>query len=142
MHILDQQNWALLLIRLILGYTFFLHGSQKVLGLFGGPGLNGFINWASGYGISAFWAYSGAFAEFVGGILLLTGVASELGALMVGLVMLAAVFLVHWKNGFFIQNQGFEYTLNLALFALAVIIGGPGKFALCDLFKSVRKDLF
>jgi len=121
------QSWSLSLIRLLLGTIFFLHGAQKVFGLFGGPGLEGFIKWASQYNISEPLAYLGAFAELIGGILLFTGIFSRLGALMVIGVMLGAIFLVHWPHGFFLEKGGFEYPLVLAISALAILIGGPGK---------------
>jgi len=34
-----DSSWVLTLARIILGIIFFAHGSQKVLGWFGGPGL-------------------------------------------------------------------------------------------------------
>jgi putative oxidoreductase len=133
------QSYALLIVRLTLGYTFILHGGQKVLGLFGGPGMAGFVSWAGTVGIPAWLAQLGAFAEFLGGICLFFGIAAELGAIATIGVMKAAVFAIHWKNGFFVQNDGFEYPLNLIFFALAIIIGGPGAHALWDPFKKWRK---
>lgn len=121
------QAWAISLIRLVLGAVFFLHGSQKVFGWFGGPGLEGFVKWASQYKISEIVAYLAAFSELIGGILLFTGIFSRLGALMVIGVMLGAIFLVHWPHGFFLEKGGYEYPLVLALCALAVLIAGPGK---------------
>jgi putative oxidoreductase len=114
----------------MLGIIFIAHGGQKVLGLFGGPGLEGFAQWSATMGIPGWLAHLGAFAEFIGGILLFAGIASELGALMVIGVMLGAVWFVHWNHGFFIQNGGFEYPLSLIVFATAIVIGGPGKLYL------------
>lgn len=132
---IDRQALALCIARLALGTIFVLHGSQKVFGLFGGPGLNGFASWAANYGIAPIWAYSAAFAELIGGILLLTGICAELGALLTIPVMLGAVLLIHWKSGYFAQNGGFEYPLNLIFFAIVVIIGGPGMGSLYNCFK-------
>lgn len=138
----DRCEWALLIVRLMLGAIFIAHGGQKVLGLFGGPGLEGFAQWSATMGIAAWLAYLAAFAEFIGGILLFFGIAAELGALMVIGVMLGAIWFVHWHNGFFIQNNGFEYTLSLIVFAFAIIVGGPGKVYLwspCSLGCSCSK---
>ena len=126
---------GLLLVRLTLGSIFFLHGAQKVLGLFGGPGLDGFVQWAATVNIPEWLAYLGAFSEFIGGILLFLGIFVELGALAVIGVMLGAIYFVHLGHGYFIQNAGFEYPLNLILFAVAILIGGPGTFALWDCCK-------
>lgn len=124
---MNCQAWALTIIRLALGVIFFMHGAQKVLGWFGGSGLEGFVKWASGYKIPVMVGYIAAFAEFIGGILLFTGILPRLGGLMVMGVMLGATFIIHWPNGFFVQNNGYEYTLFLSLCSLAIIICGPGK---------------
>lgn len=138
---LEQQSFGLLIVRLVLGSIFILHGTQKVFGWFGGPGLQGFLDWIGGYGVASFWAYLAAFAEFIGGCLLFLGIASEIGALLVIPVMIGAVFLIHWPHGYFVQYNGFEYPFNLILFALAIIIGGPGKYYLWDPFSNFRDNL-
>ena len=130
--------WAMLVLRLVLGSIFIAHGGQKVLGLFGGPGLEGFVAWASTIGLPVWLAYMAACAEFIGGILMFLGIAVELGALLTIPVMVGAVVLVHWHNGYFFQYGGFEYPLNLIFLALAVIIGGPGVGVLWDPFKECR----
>ncbi len=138
----DYQSWALLIMRLVLGSIFFLHGAQKVFGWFGGPGLHGFVAWITSLGVPQFLAYLAAFAEFIGGCFMFLGIATELGALLIIPVMIGAVIMVHWPHGYFDQNHGFEYPLNLILFALAVIIGGPGEFALWNPFQHWRKKIF
>ena len=134
----SYQAWALCIVRLLMGTTFLLHGSQKVLGLFGGPGLEGFANFVSSMGVPKILGYAAAFFEFFGGALMLLGILTEIGALMAIPVMIGAMVLVHAKNGFFIQNGGFEYSLNLLILALVLIIGGPGAGALWDPFKLLR----
>jgi putative oxidoreductase len=136
---IKQMSLGLLIVRLALGSIFFLHGAQKVLGWFGGPGLQGFVAWTSTLGIPTPLGYLAAFAEFIGGILLFTGIAAELGALMVIPVMIGAVFAVHWSHGYFAQNGGFEYPFNLIIFALAIMVGGPGSAALWDPFRRYRE---
>lgn len=126
---------ALFIVRVTTGFTFFLHGSQKLFGWFGGPGLNGFAQWSAPYGINAFWAYCAAFAECLGGVLLLTGIFAQLGALMVIAVMIGAIVLIHGTHTYFVQNNGFEYPFVLILYALATLVGGPGDFALWDPLK-------
>ncbi len=132
------QAWALWLLRLSLGIIFIGHGGQKVFGLWGGPGLEGFVQWIGTFGVPPVLGYLAAFAELAGGICMFLGVATEVGALLTIPVMIGAVFLVHWPNGY-LQHDGFEFTLHLILLAAAVIIGGPGCGALWDPFKKFRK---
>ena len=134
------QSKALLVLRLTLGSIFFLHGAQKVFGLFGGPGLTNFVAWTLTLGVPIWLGYLAAFAEFLGGCMLFLGIAAEVGALLTIPVMVGAVLVVHWPHGYFMQNGGFEYPFNLIFLALAVIIGGPGKAALWDPFKKCRQQ--
>jgi putative oxidoreductase len=127
---IEAVQWAACMLRIQLGIVFILHGSQKVFGILGGPGMPGFIQWSSTLGLPAALAYAAAYAELIGGLLLFFGILAELGALMVIPVMLGAIFLVHWKNGFFIQNSGYEYCLLLIVVAVAIMLLGPGKLAL------------
>ena len=136
----NLQAWALYVLRMVIGITFVLHGGQKVMGWFGGPGLAGFVQWMGTLGIPSWLAYAAAYAEFVGGILLMFGIAAELGALLIMVDMIGAVLVFHgFSHGYFVQNGGFEYPLNLVFLAAAVIIGGPGKGALWDPFKNLRQ---
>jgi putative oxidoreductase len=45
-------------------------------------------------------------------------------------VMLVAAVSVHSKNGFFIQEGGYEYTLVIGAVALSVTFMGPGPLSL------------
>lgn len=125
---------ALFIIRLMLGSTFILHGSQKVFGLFGGPGLAGFAGWLATLGIPAWLAYLGAILELTGGISVIFGIATQLGAFFLACDMIVAIYLVHLSHGYFIQNNGFEYPFNLILICIALILGGPGKYYLWNPF--------
>jgi putative oxidoreductase len=128
----NKEEVALSIVRITLGVIFTLHAAQKVLGLFGGPGLEGFAKWAGGVGIPSTLAYAAAIVELIGGLMLLCGIAAEIGALLVIAVMIGAIWFVHGKSGFFVQNGGYEYALSLIMFSLAIVIGGPGKwYALC-----------
>jgi putative oxidoreductase len=45
-------------------------------------------------------------------------------------IQIGAIAMVHGKNGFFLQQQGFEYNLALIGLLAAVLIAGPGRFSL------------
>lgn len=119
-------DWALLAIRLIAGIIMTAHGSQKLFGAFDGPGLNGTVQFLGSIG------YLVAIGEFFGGLGILLGFLARFSSAANIVIMLGAIAKVHGKNGFFNSppNLGFEYNLALIGLFLAVLIAGPGRFAL------------
>jgi putative oxidoreductase len=123
-------NWGILILRVAIGIVMFAHGSQKVLGIWGGKGLDTTVTMMSGMlGIPPFLVYLSAFTEFLGGLGLLLGVLTRFFGIAVIINMLVAVLAVHLKNGFF-APMGFEYPGTLACIALAITIAGPGRYSL------------
>jgi putative oxidoreductase len=124
-------SYGLLLLRVVVGGTMFSHGAQKLFGWFGGHGLRG----TAGFFESMGWRMPIAMA-FLAGLAETSGIAFALGfltpvmALGIAVVMLNAIFVVHWKNGFFSGNGGFEFPLTLATVAVAVAATGPGRFSI------------
>ncbi|MCC6484583.1 MAG: DoxX family protein [Armatimonadetes bacterium] len=122
-----------LIIRLVLGIVFFAHGSQKLLGLFGGEGPAAFVQQA---GVPAVLAWVAMFAEFFGSFGLISGVLPRLSALGILVVMVVAVLRVHLRNGFFMNwggkapGEGFEYHILVMAMCLLIVLSGPGRFAL------------
>jgi putative oxidoreductase len=116
-------------IRLALGTIMFAHGAQKVFGVWGGPGLNRWVNQAAPFADmrpSWLWLGAAAFSEFVGGALVMIGLYTRIGAFFIACVMLVAIFGVHWRYGFFINENGFEFPLALLGMAVALLIYGGG----------------
>lgn len=134
-------KYALTVVRVVLGVIFFMHGSQKVLGLFGGGGLAATVQGFTGMGMPAALAYLVCFTEFLGGLGLVVGLLSRLAAFGIMCVMIGAVAMVHWKNGFFLQNQGYEYNLALIGLSLGVILGGPGCCGFDNLFCKKKEGI-
>jgi putative oxidoreductase len=64
------------------------------------------------------------------GLLFALGLLTPVAALAIASVMVVAVGSVHWKNGFWNGNQGFEFNLVLFAVAVAVAATGPGRFSL------------
>ena len=119
-------------LRLATGIIFIAHGAGKVLGSFGGPGLRAFASYPAPYPfMRPAWVWMGAAAlsELIGGILILLGLFTRLGAFLLVCVMLTAMFAVHWKNGFFLNATapGIEYTVALLGMTLALLIAGGGQ---------------
>lgn len=121
-------TWALLPLRLALGVIFFAHGAQKLFGLWGGRGLAAWVDGAAPLGLRPSWLWMGlaAAAEFAGGIMVMFGFMTRVGAFMLACVMGVAMAGVHWKNGFFLNTGGFEYTLALMGMSLTLLIAGGG----------------
>ena len=126
--------WFTLPIRLGLGVVFILHGAQKVFGWWGGPGLSAFMEnqgRPAPLGLKPVWLWMGAaaLAELIGGLLVLVGLVTRLGAFLIMSVMLVAIFGVHWSKGFF-QPGGYEYAFTLLLMCVSLLISGGGRFSL------------
>lgn len=117
---------GLTVVRLVLGVIFFMHGSQKVLGWFGGQGLAATVKGMTGMGLPAVIVYLVAFGELLGGIALIVGFLSRIAGAGIAIIMAGAIATVHFKHGFFLDNNGFEYALALLAMALGVVIGGGG----------------
>jgi putative oxidoreductase len=126
-------TWMTLPLRVVLGVAFIGHGAQKVFGVWGGPGLAKFAGAEAPYAwMQPGWLWMGAaaFAELLGGVLVLTGLLTRVGALLIMPVMLVAIFGVHWSGGFFITNKpmpGVEYALSVLAMTLALLIAGGGR---------------
>ncbi len=127
---------GLLILRLTVGLTLAVHGTQKLFGWFGGPGLNttGQFFEAIGFVPGRRHALMAGLAETGGGLLLALGLLTPFAAAVVFGVMLVAAFSVHIKNGFFITSGGYEYTLVLAVAALVLAFTGPGSLSADALF--------
>ncbi|MFZ0914266.1 MAG: DoxX family protein [Candidatus Korobacteraceae bacterium] len=128
-----SNDFALTVVRLILGVTFFMHGAQKMLGWFGGYGFHATMGTFTHYlGIPAPLAFLAICAEFFGGLGLLVGLLSRIAALGIMVNMLVAIATVHHVNGFFMnwtgqqKGEGFEFHLLAIALAIVVLIKGSG----------------
>jgi putative oxidoreductase len=121
-------NLARLLLRVILGASFVGHGAQKLLGWFGGRGLEATAQGFDGMGIrpGRLQATAASATETMSGALLLLGFATPLAASGITAVMLTAIKRVHGKNGFWNGDSGYEFNLLLMAAALALAEVGPG----------------
>jgi putative oxidoreductase len=128
-----SNDFALTIVRLVLGIVFFAHGAQKMLGWFGGYGFSGTMGFFTHQmGIPAPFAFLAICAEFFGGLGLIVGFLGRIAACGIICNMLVAVVMVHASNGFFMnwagnqKGEGFEYHLLAIAVALAILIKGSG----------------
>jgi putative oxidoreductase len=121
-------SWTPLPLRLALAAVFIAHGAGKVLGRFGGPGLAKFTSYPAPFPFMRpgwLWMGVAAFAELIGGALVLLGLLTRVGAFLIFCTMLTAIIGVHLKGGFFAPG-GYEYPMTLAAVCLALLISGGG----------------
>jgi putative oxidoreductase len=123
---------GLLLLRIAVGSIMAAHGAQKLFGWWGGPGMSGTAGICSSLAFRSpfLMAWALALAETGGGLSLATGFLTPLGAFAVTVVMLNAVYLVHWSKGFFNGNGGYEFNLLIAASSVALAAIGPGRFSI------------
>ena len=123
----NQADYAALVLRLGLGMMFLAHGLLKIF-VFTLPGTVGFFE---SVGFPGFAAYIVTYAEIIGGVLLLAGVAVRAVSLALLPVLLGAVY-VHFGAGWLFTNEngGWEYPAFLTVATIAQTLLGPGKFAL------------
>ena len=122
---------GLLVLRVCLGGMLMAHGMQKLFGYFGGPGISGFAKYLTSLGFAppTFFAYFTGCTELLGGFLLVIGLFTRGAAAWLFIFMCIIIFKVHFSNGFFMQNNGFEYPLIIASVCLALALMGGGRYA-------------
>jgi putative oxidoreductase len=129
-----HDSWSLLILRVTLGVVMFPHGAQKLLGWFGGYGFSGTMNmFTEKMGIPAALAFLVIMTEFFGSLGLIVGFLTRVAAFGVFCIMVVAIAMIHWQNGFFMNwsgkqaGEGFEYHLLAIGIALVLMIYGAGK---------------
>ena len=123
-----SSSWAPVPLSLALGIAFIGHGAQKVLGSFNGPGLAKFTSYPAPFPFMRpawLWMGAAALAELIGGVLVLLGLFTRVGAFLIACVMLVAIVGVKWP-GFF-APAGMELAVAFLAMALALLITGGGQ---------------
>jgi putative oxidoreductase len=128
--------WGIALLRVVVGFAFFMHGQQKLFQM----GIGGVSGFFASLGIPApeVAAVAVSLVETVGGLALILGVATRLAGLLLAADMLVAMLVVHRPNGFYAGDGGVELVLVLGAAALALAITGPGALALDSLLPGGR----
>lgn len=120
---LDQRTaWGLLLVRVVVGLSFILHGLSKFQ-----MGLDQVAGWFGSMGIPAILAYVVAYLELLGGIGLILGVGTRLWAALLSIVMIGATLKVKAANGFLGGENGPGYELEVLLLVMLVLLAAAGR---------------
>ena len=122
---------AVLVLRLFVGFAFMMHGSQKLLGAFGGSGVAGFAGMLTKLGVEPanILAWVVSITEFVGGVCVFFGFLTRFWAAGLVIDMAVAVAKVHLPNGFFAAKGGMELPLSFGVMALVILLTGPGSLS-------------
>ena len=123
------EPWALSVLRIIAGFTFSLHGLQKLFGAFGGLG---------GYGGTAAFGsliWTAAVLECFGGLLILLGLFTRPVAFLLCGEMAVAYFTAHAPRGFWPVLNGGELAVLYCFIFLYLSIAGPGSVSLDHLIR-------
>ena len=122
---------GILIGRLAIGLAMSAHGAQKLFGWFGGYGIagtGGFLE-TLGFRPGRFFALALGLSEVTAGLLTAAGLLGPVGPALIILLMLVAMIVVHWGNGFFGPN-GIELTALFSVAALVLAFAGPGAYSL------------
>ena len=133
-----NESIAPLALRLVAGIIFVAHGAQKLFGWFGGYGLEGTGQWMASIGLEPgyFMALMAGGAEFFGGLFLLFGLLTRATGLVLAGTMIVAIFAVHFENGLFMSNNGYEFALALFAVSVSIAVSGAGRLSLYSLLNA------
>jgi putative oxidoreductase len=128
---------GLLIIRVVIGLLIIGHGAQKLFGWFGGYGLKGTGGWLESIGLKpgVLMALAAGISELTGGLLFGLGLVTWLGAALLIATMLMAMVKVHFPNGLWVTQNGYEYNLVLIAVALGIALIGAGEYSIDHLLK-------
>ena len=122
----NSQDLGKFVLRVSLGLLVLLHGIAKITG-----GIGGIEGMVTAAGLPGWLAYGVYVGEVVAPLMLILGLHARIGAGLVAINMLVAIFLVHLGEIMQLNGQG-GWALELQgmfLFgAIAVALLGPGRY--------------
>jgi putative oxidoreductase len=134
-HYSKRQSLALLLLRLIVGSAFFIHGSEKIHTPF---------SWMPPQApIPALLQFLAAISEYAGGISLILGLITPLASLGIACTMASATYMhMMVRHDPFVNLTGgmsYEPALGYLGIVILFLAMGPGKFSLDKVIFGERK---
>ena len=103
------------ILRAILGITFFIHGLSKFQG-----GISNTAGYFDSLGIPGFMAYVVALLELIGGIALLLGIGTKIVSALFAVIMIGAILTAKLSLGFLGNGQMAGYELDIVLLAMSI----------------------
>ena len=120
--------WGLLVLRVFLGIVFVYHGMPKLMM---SEKMAKGMGWSNGSVVLL------GLVELLSGLALILGFYAEIGALLVGIIMLGALWhkMFKWNIPFFAMDKtGWEFDFILLGAAVAILFLGAGAISLDALF--------
>ncbi len=145
----DLARWAPLLLRLIIGYGFSIHGFAKL-----SKGPEAFAGVLHSIGVPApyLMAWVTIITELLGGIAVTLGAFVTLVSVPLAVILLVAIFTVHLPYGFSsikliavtpagaqFGPPGYECNLLYIAGLVALVLGGPGPLAIDGLLRNKKQ---
>ncbi len=130
----NLESIPLLAIRLVLAVGFYGPAKMKI------GNIDNIAKWFEGLGypLPTLNAYLAAGTETLGVILLFLGLGTRLISIPLMIVMLVAIFTVHFVNGFEAGSNGYEIPLYYLIMLFTLFVFGGGKFSLDHLIKNKK----
>ena len=126
---------GLLLLRLVAGGTFLVHGLDKLIDLSAAESYFASLDIPAPAVMAPFVGVT----ETVGGLLLAAGLTTRLIGLALAGDMCVAFLTQHMGNGFFVNEGGSEFVLVLGGASLALVLTGAGRFSVDCAFDVGRR---
>jgi putative oxidoreductase len=123
----SDPNPGLLLLRIFIGLGILTHGAPKLMG--GSEtwsGLGAVMTGLGAPGPAVLWGFMAAFAEGVGGLMLIFGAATTLSSFLIVFTMSVAVLVVHAQDPFAKKELALLYLFGALLF----LFKGAGRFSI------------
>ncbi|MFE5699515.1 DoxX family protein [Rhodococcus koreensis] len=123
---------GILLLRVVVGFVIAAHGYNK---FFGGGRIPGTAGWFDSIGMrpGLLHARLAATTEIGSGILLAMGLLTPFAGAAIVALMLVAGYTVHRGSGFFVNANGWEYNVVLAVAGVSVSITGAARWSIDNL---------
>lgn len=123
-----QQDLGKLILRIALGVLVLLHGIAKLTG-----GIGPIQGMVRAQGLPGELGYAVLIGEVLAPLMVIAGLHARIGAVLVAVNMLVAVYLVHMRElGQFTAQGGWALELQGMFMAAAVAIAllGPGRYSI------------
>ncbi|MFF4019698.1 DoxX family protein [Streptomyces sp. NPDC001843] len=121
---------GLLVLRLVAGLLIAGHGVQKVSFRLGGNGLAGGTEEFrhDGFRGGRLTALAAGGSQVGAGVFLAAGLLTPVAA-MAAMGVMTVASTVKWRNGLWVQNDGYEYPLVLVVVSAVLALTGPGRWS-------------